>query len=118
MDIDEASFEPDRPDLELLCRDGKAVKAHSYLLAHGSAPLRPAIRLALKEAATKAAPPVLALKDDSAEAWEQALCFLDLSMCQKPAVTWVRSPLSMQHACRRAACSRLLRVPVEVAAAP
>ena len=48
---DGITFVPEHPDMRLLCSDGQAVPAHSYLLAYASAPLRPAIILALQAVA-------------------------------------------------------------------
>jgi hypothetical protein len=89
MDIDEDSFV--RPDLELRCQGGKSVRAHSYLLAHASAPLRPAVLMALKEAAERKAPPSLAVDGGSAEVWEQALSLLAPKIGGTSPVGWVRS---------------------------
>jgi hypothetical protein len=89
MDIDEESFL--RPDLDLLCQDGKYVQAHSCLLVLASAPLRPAILMAFKEAAARNAAPSLAVDGGSAEAWQQALGFLDPKIFSKPPVGWVSS---------------------------
>lgn len=106
-------FDPREPDLALLCKDGKEVKARSYIVMLASQPLLPAIKMALGEAASGrssyqlAAPAgqcpdaagsqhseipadmaVCRMEEDSAEAWQLLLQFLDPNQLH-PDITWV-----------------------------
>lgn len=99
-------FDPQQPDLVLLCKDGRTVPAHSCLLMLASEPLMPAIKMAIEEASYErpskrpspgsasssvtGAPTTCKLEDDDADAWQLALKFLDPSRVQRPDdITWV-----------------------------
>jgi hypothetical protein len=108
-------FDPRQHDLDLVCKDGKVVHAHSYLLMLASQPLLPAIKKALAEAAASgrsshrlagpagpcadagtshqrevpAGMAVCMVQLDAAESWELLLQFLDPNRMYRPEITWV-----------------------------
>lgn len=51
MNLTDDDFDPRKPDLALVCKDGQVVHAHSCLLMLASEPLLPAVKMAVGEAA-------------------------------------------------------------------
>lgn len=94
---------PEQPDIVILCKDGVRVPAVSCLLLLTSAPLRPAIKLALQGAAgtsrdtdaehdkrrSGSSLPMLKMDNDDAGTWTLALQFIDPMRLERPEIDWV-----------------------------
>jgi hypothetical protein len=92
MDKSLEIFDPRQPDLALICRDGEVVQTHSCMLMLASQPLVPAIKMALAESTVATGMATCRVEQDSAEAWQLLLQFLDPNQLYRPEITWVSTP--------------------------